>query len=82
MLELWIGENAARFNGEAVMVDEDSSINPFIINSRTVVPIRFISEALGFEVLWNNETKEITIQDGNPLYEGETQEGVNQLYQE
>lgn len=82
ILELWIGENTARLNGEAVMVDEDSSINPFIINSRTVVPIRFISEALGFEVLWNNETREITIQEGNPLYQGETQEGVNPLYQD
>ena len=64
------------------MVDEDPSIKPFIINSRTVVPVRFISEALGFEVIWNEETKEITVENGNPLYEGETIGGDNPLYNE
>ncbi len=82
ILELWIGNNTARINGEDVMLDEDPSIRPFIINSRTVVPVRFISETLGFEVTWNNETQEITIENGNPLYEGETQEGVNPLYED
>lgn len=82
VIELWIGENTARLNGEDVMLDEDPSIRPFIKNSRTVVPIRFISEALGFEVTWNEETKEIIIESGNPLYEGQVQEGENPLYNE
>ncbi|WP_422486584.1 copper amine oxidase N-terminal domain-containing protein [Gudongella sp. DL1XJH-153] len=82
ILELWIGNNTARINGEEVMLDDDPSIRPFIINSRTVVPVRFISETLGFEVAWNNETQEITIENGNPLYEGETQEGSNPLFED
>lgn len=82
ILELWIGNNTARINGEEVMLDDDPSIRPFIINSRTVVPVRFISETLGFEVTWNNETQEITIENGNPLYEGETQEGSNPLFED
>ncbi len=82
VIELWIGKNTAKVNGEDVMLDEDPSIRPFIKNSRTVVPIRFISEALGFEVIWNEETKEIMIVNGNPIYEGEVQEGENPLYNE
>ncbi|MFO7886772.1 MAG: copper amine oxidase N-terminal domain-containing protein [Eubacteriales bacterium] len=81
LIELWIGENTARLNGEDIILDEDPSIRPFIENSRTVVPIRFISEALGFEVIWNEETKEIMI-EGNPLYEAEEVEGENPLYNE
>jgi hypothetical protein len=63
------------------MIDEDSTIRPFIKNSRTVVPIRFISEALGFEVTWNEETKEIMIH-GNPIYESGEVGGENPLYNE
>lgn len=32
-------------------------VKPFIQNSRTFVPIRFISEALDGEVDWDNATK-------------------------
>jgi len=81
VIELWIGENTAKLNGEDVMLDEDPSIRPFIKNSRTVVPIRFISEALGFEVTWNEETKEIMI-ERNPMYEDERRGGDNPLYNE
>lgn len=34
---------------------------PVIVNDRTMVPIRFISEGLGYEVGWNEETREVTI---------------------
>ena len=36
---------------------------PEIVNSRTFVPLRFISESLNALVEWNNEFKEITIED-------------------
>ncbi len=35
---------------------------PEIINDRTMLPIRFIAESFNFEVKWNNETREITIE--------------------
>ena len=35
----------------------------FIYNSRTYVPIRFISEALGKDVAWNGEEESISIND-------------------
>ena len=34
---------------------------PQIKDSRTFVPLRFISENLGYSVEWNGETQEITI---------------------
>ena len=37
------------------------SVVPKIKDSRTFVPLRFISEQLGYNVSWNGETKEITI---------------------
>lgn len=36
---------------------------PEIVSGRTFVPLRFISEVLGAEVGWNNDLKEITIED-------------------
>lgn len=38
-----------------------SDVEPFIENDRTFVPIRFVSEALGKTVNWNQDTKTITI---------------------
>ena len=39
----------------------DSDVPPFILNDRTMVPVRFISEALGSKAEWDNETKTVTI---------------------
>lgn len=36
---------------------------PYIVNQTTMVPVRFISEELNADVLWNHETKEITVID-------------------
>ncbi|MBU5668982.1 phosphodiester glycosidase family protein [Peptoniphilus sp. MSJ-1] len=44
-------------NGEAKKMDA----KPFISNSRTLVPIRFIIEAIGGEVNWNNDSRLVTI---------------------
>jgi len=38
---------------------------PEIINSRTMVPLRFISEALGSTVDWNGEDQSITLKKSN-----------------
>ena len=34
---------------------------PTIKDSRTFIPVRFVSEQLGYNVAWNGETQEITI---------------------
>ena len=52
-----IKEGLVKVNGKVVIM----SVKPFIIDGRTVVPLRFISEALGATVEWIGETKSIKI---------------------
>lgn len=54
---LFIGRREALVNGKSFELDAP----PRILHGRTIIPIRFTSEALGCEVLWNPETQEITI---------------------
>ena len=39
----------------------NSDVPPFIENDRTMVPVRFISEAFGADVYWNEEARLVTI---------------------
>ena len=48
-------------NGQKVTPE----VEPFIYNSRTVVPLRFISEALNKEVKWDSVNNRIDINDTN-----------------
>jgi hypothetical protein len=57
VIELWIGKNSARINGAEKSMD----ISPQIINERTMLPLRFISENLGCQVNWDENTKKIII---------------------
>ncbi len=61
VVELWIDQNRAMVNGNATTVDDNPTVTPVIVNGRTVVPVRFISEALGADVDWNGETREVSI---------------------
>ncbi|WP_036729639.1 copper amine oxidase N-terminal domain-containing protein [Peptoniphilus mikwangii] len=38
-----------------------TDVMPYIKNSRTLVPLRFISEALNYKVDWNAEKREVTV---------------------
>jgi hypothetical protein len=47
-----------------IFVDEkpvQTDVDPYLKNQRTMVPIRFVSEALGAEVSWNALTNGVTI---------------------
>lgn len=41
------------------------SASPIVKNRRTLVPLRFIGEALGKEVQWNNDEKSVTVSDSS-----------------
>ena len=56
-VRLTIGSNVAQINGNEVTLD----VPPEIIDSRTMVPVRFVSEALDKEVLWDDGTKTVII---------------------
>lgn len=47
------------FSSETQVIETDAA--PFIDNGRTLVPIRYISEALSCSVDWNEETRTVSI---------------------
>lgn len=57
------GTKAASLN---LIIDGNNvtkSVSPIVKNRRTLVPLRFIGEALGKEVIWNNDEKSVTVSD-------------------
>ena len=63
-IELWIGKNMAVANGVMKLIDYlNPNIAPEIINGRTMIPLRFVAENLGFNVQWEEATKTITIKN-------------------
>ena len=54
---LQVGSTLARADEKTVIND----VAPVIRNSRTLVPVRFITEMLGGQVAWNETTKEVTL---------------------
>lgn len=57
VIELVTGSTTAKINGRPMTLVVDVSNK----NGSTMVPLRFVSEALGAEVIWDNENKVITI---------------------
>ncbi len=64
---LWIGKPDAQIDNESTFVDPDNkAVTPFILPpGRTMVPLRFISEAFGAKVEWDGATKTVTITWGS-----------------
>lgn len=62
-IELWIGRNYARVNGENRSIDPaNTSVTPIIVDpGRTMLPLRFISENLGAKVDWDSSKREVTV---------------------
>lgn len=42
-----------------------SDVNPYIENGRTLVPLRFVSDSLGYNVKWNGKKRTVTISVGD-----------------
>ena len=56
-LMLQIGSNIVAVNEGTVLLD----VPPMLINGRTMVPVRFVSESLGCKVDWIDETQTVVI---------------------
>jgi len=63
-LVLAIGGPTAYVNGRPVPVDADPKVVPIILNSRTMLPFRFIAEQLGGTVEWNAATRAVVLHFG------------------
>lgn len=57
VVKLKIGERKAFIGNSTVEID----VPPIVINNRTLVPVRFVSEAFGSYVTWNEKDKEVVI---------------------
>lgn len=61
-IELWINKPQAKVNGVNTPIDSTNpKVVPEIINSRTMLPLSFVTENLGCDVQWDETTKTITI---------------------
>ena len=61
-LELWIGKSSATVNGITMPIDSSNAkVVAEIINGRTMLPLRFVTESLGATVSWEQSTQTITI---------------------
>ncbi len=56
-IELKIGSNIALVNGQDTLLDTF----PRLVNNRTMVPLRFISESIGVQVDWDPELRTIDL---------------------
>lgn len=81
-VELVLDTPTAIVNGVPKRVDNDSTdVTPYLDeNDRTLVPLRFISEAFGADVAWDGDTQSITISgDADIVMQiGSASYGVNQ----
>ena len=61
-LKLVIGKSSALVNGKSTLIDNTNpKVVPRILNSRTMLPLRFVAESLGADVQWEASTQTITI---------------------
>ncbi|MDF2545622.1 MAG: hypothetical protein K0R93_520 [Anaerosolibacter sp.] len=56
-IELKIDSHFAKKNGETIQME----VQPFIYENRTMIPLRFVSEALGADVAWQGDTRTVNI---------------------
>jgi outer membrane protein assembly factor BamB/fibronectin type 3 domain-containing protein len=54
---LWIGKREILVNGKTAEIDAA----PFILNNRTLVPLRFVTEPLGATIEWDGATQTILL---------------------
>lgn len=59
---LYVGSSGAIANNTDIQIDPSNlEVQPVIKESRTLVPIRFITESLGAEVEWDSNTSKATV---------------------
>ncbi len=56
-IELWVGKQSAVVDDRVVQLDTP----PVILNASTLVPVRFVSENLGYELLYEAATRTVRI---------------------
>jgi hypothetical protein len=58
LIDIWVGKVDFIINGKTTA----SPAAPQIIHTRTMVPLRVLSEKLGWKVTWDDKTKSILLE--------------------
>ncbi len=62
ILQLWIDQPHALVDGQSVLIDPDNDqVKPVIIDGRTMLPVRFVSENLNCSVIWDAITRQVKV---------------------
>lgn len=64
-IKLFVNSNKAVVNGESLKLETSAKI----INSTTMVPVRFVSESLGSDVKWDSKARIVTVNSGDQVIE-------------
>lgn len=59
VITLWVGRNTAIVDGATVGLDQPATLN--VKTGRTLVPLRFLSENMGYIVEWDDREQKITL---------------------
>lgn len=69
------GDITVKVNGKTILFPDQP---PVVQNERTLVPVRFVAEALGYDVTWNQADNSAVIDDGKiVLYIGKKTAKIN-----
>lgn len=72
------------YNGEKITY-MNAGVDPVIIDNRTLVPVRFLSEKMNYKVNWDGKNQKVTIDNGNKkieLFIGKNKAAINGINQE
>ena len=72
-IEIFVGSTTAYINGSPVLMD----VSPVELNGRVMVPIRFISEHLGYTVKYDDITNKVMITNNPVIF---TVDGIDVTY--
>lgn len=71
-IELTIGMNHMRSGKMIVYLD----VAPLLFNSRTLVPLRAVSEAFDCKVNWDGDTRTVTVESPSKVFESTTKKEI------
>ncbi len=61
-VELWIGKPTARVDGKEVLIDPaNPKVAPRIVGGRTMLPLRFITETFGADIVYDAQLRTVTV---------------------
>jgi len=61
-VELWIGKPMARVDDKDVLIDPaNPSVAPRIVGGRTMLPLRFIAETFGADIVYDAKLRTVTV---------------------